>query len=363
MKSIKLLISSKLRDFLLASCTYITISIFFLFGVIISQGDVAQQDWSIPVTASGTLAVFSSTLFSWSYNGFGSANKVWGFPFFEIINAALGQIGFFGGAEIKLLAVFLVALGGITAYALAKSLGLRRCSSFLVGLFFMTTPIVFNWLMFGWIFYLIAYDLLPLFLIAAKKFLETSDLRYALVSGIILSIATTQVSFILIYPVLGFLLALFESKGNVKIFVRGIVVTIVSILIWFLTYLNFMVSLNSSNLLSFYQGSFLAATIAQFSHLSNILNPIRLWGSTFNYQFETYFAKELTILSFVPLIIAVMAIAIRPRDRHVLFAAFAYLFVFAAYFSYENMSYIVLHLPYGSIFEAPSVFLVPASEV
>ena len=101
-----------------------------------------------------------------------------GFPSFPLLNAALAPLGFVGGAEIKLLSVFLVAISGITAYLLSRSLGLGFFSSFLAGLFFMTTAVVFDWLMFGWIYYLIAYALLPLMILVTKKILR--DKRFTL---------------------------------------------------------------------------------------------------------------------------------------------------------------------------------------
>jgi hypothetical protein len=39
----------------------------------------------------------------------------------------------------------------------------------------------------------------------------------------------------------------------------------------------------------------------------------------------------------------------------------AYLIAFFAYFSYSNFHFLVSNLPYGSIWEAPSIFLVPAA--
>jgi hypothetical protein len=358
----KLLLTDRIRESFLAAITYLILSFFFLFGVVISRGDVAQSDWSIPLTASAAISNAQSQFFVWLYNGFGSAGlQRWGFPFFPLMNGALAPLGFFGGTEVKMLAVFLVTLGGITAYLLAKSFSLGGLSSFLAGLFYMTTPVVFNWLMFGYIFYLIAYGLLPLAILFTKKFLETNDLRYALINGIMLSIVMAQPTFILVYPPLGLLFVLFESRGNLKIILRGLKLGVISLSVWFLTALSFFTSYNHVDTLSFYYGGYYNAMLAQFGHLSSPINPIRLWGSTFNYQFETYFPNELTLLSFVPVLVAMVGVLLRPRDRRVLFFLLAYLFTFASYESYVHYAYLVFNLPYGSIFEVPSIFLVPAS--
>jgi hypothetical protein len=351
----------KTHEFFIAVSAYIGLSIFFLFGLINSRGDVAQADWGIPLTETAALNTFHSSLFVWQYTGFGGVNRVWGFPFFTLLNAALAPFGFVGGAEIKLLSLFLVALAGITMYVLARSLGLGFFSSFLSGLFFITTAVVFNWLMLGFIYYLIAYDLLPLMILATKRFLETSDVRYVLINAIILIVAFEQPTFILVYPLLGFLFVLFESRVNPKIMLRGIIFIVSSFALYLLTVLSFFTSNNNAATFSSYLGGYYGVMLAQFGHLASILNPIRLWGSTFNYQFETYFPKELVLLSFLPIILAVIEVFLRPRDRRVLFFLLCYMFVFVSYESYAHLNFLVHNLPYGSIFEAPSIFLVPAS--
>ena len=225
----------------------------------------------------------------------------------------------------------------------------------------MTTAVVFNWLMFGWIYYLIAYDFLPLMILVTKKFLETNDLRYALINGLILSVATTQPTFILIYPLVSFLFMLFESRGSLKMIFRGLVLIAISLSVWFLTTLSFFTSYNNANTLSFYQGEFFLPTLSQFQHLSTLLNPIRLWGSTFNYQFETYFPQNMIVVSFLPVFLAMIAVLLKPRDRRVLFFLLCYLFAFVSYELFINLPFLVHNLPYGSLLEAPSIFLVPAA--
>lgn len=355
------LITNDILVFFLAATAYFAISVLFLFRLISSFGNAAQQDWGIPLTAQAAYSDLHSLFFAWQYTGFGGPPVgYWGLPYFQFLNAALAPLGFFGGTEVKELSVSLVALAGIAAYVLCKSFGLRFFSSFLSGLFFMATPLVFNWLTFGFIYYLIAYDLLPIMILITRKYLENSDLRYALINGVIFSVVLEQATFIVLYPLLWILFVLFESRGKPKIILRGLFFTFVSLSVWFLTALSFFTTFNKETF-SFYQGSFFGVINAQYSHLSSLLNPIRLWGSTYNFQFETYFPKELALLSFIPALLVAFGILLKPRDRHVLFFSLAFLFVFVAYESYNNLHYIVYNLPFGAVFEAPSIFLVPAS--
>jgi hypothetical protein len=134
----------------------------------------------------------------------------------------------------------------------------------------------------------------------------------------------------------------------------------VSVGIWLSTILSFFVSYNNAGTVSFYQGNFVDLQYSQFFHLGFLTDSIRLWGSTFNYQFGTYFPTQLIFLSFVPVIVASIPLLIRPHDKRVLFGSLCFLFVFVTYELYINMYFLVSRIPYGFIFEDPGIFLVPA---
>jgi hypothetical protein len=362
LKSLRIF-SSDLRRFILAVVAYVAVSILFFLNLLVSEGNVTGQDWYLPLTTSASLNDLHQLLFAWQYNGFGGQPfpPRFGFPFFFLIQAALAPIGFVGGNEIKILSIFLTAFAGITTYVVARSFGLRTFPAFVAGLFFMTTPILFNWLMFGSIFYVIGYDLLPLSILATKKFLETGNLSYALANGVILAVIFYQPTFILVFPALSFIFALFESKVSPKKVGQALIFVAISLSVYFVSALSFFISYSSGGTLAFYQGQFFEITQHQFVYLTTLSNPIRLWGSTFNSQFETFFPAGLTFLSFLPIFVAAAALLLKPRDKYVLFFSSLYLFVFASYLISSNLHYFVYNLPFGSIFEAPSVFLVPAA--
>jgi hypothetical protein len=362
LKSVGLLIT-RVRALLLAGLAYSGISIFLLWSVITSRGDVTGQDWNIPITASAANSDFHQFLYVWQYNGFGGQPKPprFGFPFLYLVQTVLAPLGFVGGNEIKVLSVFLVALGGVTTYVLAQSFRMKTVPSFVAGLFYMTTPILFNWLIFGSIFYIIGYDLLPFSIFLTKKFLDTNNFRYALVNGLVLAVVLYEPTLILIYPTLSFIFVLFECRAKLKAIIRGLGFILVSILVWVLSALTFFVSYNNGGTLSFYQGEFLSATVTQFLNLTAIINPMRFWGGTFNKQFETFFPQSLVLFSFLPLVVGFLALLFRPRKRQVLFFSVAYIFVFAAFEISLNLPLFVTSFRYGAVFEAPSIFLVPAS--
>jgi hypothetical protein len=356
----KLMVSWRIREYLSFSTAYFAISVFFFIGLLLSRGDVAQQDLGIPLTVVAAQKDANSLLHIWSYNGFGGVTRLWGFPSFPFINALLAPFGFFGGAEIKLLAVFLVGSAGITMYALARSFDLGYFSSFLSGLLFMSTAVLFDWLMFGWIHYLIGYALLPLMILATKKFLETADLRFIFINALIFLVGLGQPTYVLVYPLVILLFVLFESRANLRIILKGIVFIVGSTMLYLLTALGVFLTMHVDSF-TFYYGNYFGIINAQFQYLAPILNPMRLWGSTFAYQFETYFPKELILLSFLPLVLAFIGMLLKPRDRRLLFFTVCYLFVFVSYEVYANLEFLVFNVPYGAVFEAPNIFLAPAA--
>jgi len=86
MKIIDLSFIGKKREYSLVIILYFAISLFFLFGLMTSSGDIAQGDWVIPLTSSAAIHDFSSHFFVHSYGGFGEVNLGWGFPFFQFLN-------------------------------------------------------------------------------------------------------------------------------------------------------------------------------------------------------------------------------------------------------------------------------------
>ena len=161
---------------------------------------------------------------------------------FSIPSALFAHLGFFGGAEIKILAVGLVAIGGWLAHLMCRSFGISRFSSFLSGLFFMTTAIVFDYLMFGWTYNIISYDLLPLFILVTKKGLEASSMRLAVASGVILAIALMYSQAVLFFVPILALIVLFTVGINSKKLVRGLLYSFITMGIGALSYAYFFTS-------------------------------------------------------------------------------------------------------------------------
>ena len=340
---------------------YLGSVLFVLHGFLASTGDATIGDWGIPISKSASQSYFFSSFYAWQYNGFGSPNLYLDLPF-RLMTAVLANLGIAGGREIQLIAVGLLVLGGISFYFLAKSLGIGSFASASSGFVFMLTPIMFDWLIFGWIYYMLAYDLLPLFLVACMLFLRTRKIRYIVGGGLILSFALEQPDFIVVYLPIALVFILFQPENLATRLRMGIAYIAGATALSAATFAQFfdIVLTNSNSTIGYYvhKGSNIVHLV-QYQNLASVINPLRLWGGTFNFQFESFFPRGLLIFSFLPILVGVLAIVWSRQRRVVLFSAVSYCTAILPWFIYHNWNKLV-QLPLGFTLTVPSIFLASA---
>jgi len=131
---------------------YVALTTYFLIGVLTSSGSLAQQNWNLPLTFSAARYWLENSIYMWIFYGFGNPRSwggaaVYGIPWFQLLTYMLTYIGVTGGAVIKFWAFTFVFLSGIFAWMLARDLKLSALASFVGGLMYMTTPVLFDRLM------------------------------------------------------------------------------------------------------------------------------------------------------------------------------------------------------------------------
>jgi hypothetical protein len=333
---------------------YFIISFYFLWGVLMSNGNVPPNDWGVSLSLSNSYNVFLSSLNAW-HGGASTSN-----PFFPFIFYLMGQVGLVGGDFVKAWSLFLLVLSGTSAYMLARHFSLSKVSSFLVGLFYMSTPITFDILVFGWIYYFLLYALLPLFIIMYGKFLNTRKLRYALTNAVLLGLIL-QPFFVIIYLIITLVYLIFNlSRIN---FLRYIWHMVIIISVSFLVNLNSLLNFsNAQRVEAFYVGpSYVSAILSQFSHLASFANVIRLWGSTFNFQFETYYPQHFLFLSFLVIPIVGLSVLSSKKSAAIFFALLYVMFVGFTYFGYYNLYFLITKIPLGFVLDQFDMLLFPAA--
>ena len=151
-------------------------------------------------------------------------------------------------------------------------------------------------------------------------------------------------------PILA-LIVVFVAGINSKKLIKGLLHTFITLGIGALSYAYFF----TSYLGVFY--SFDSGVISAINSNLTLVNVARLWGSTFNYQFETYYPESLILFSFVPIILAFVSLILRHRNKWLYFFALLYIFSLVP----ELAGDVVFSLPFGFAFRILSLFLIPSA--
>ena len=331
---------------LFAFLIYTGISVFFFRNLIPSEGVVLRCDWSIPPNTDQILMKMLNQLFCWSYgaNLFGSSQRVDSLPF-EVFYFIISFLLHAGGAVIsKGLCILVVTLMGFSMFCLCRYMDIPYYLSLIAGLFYMSTPIVFNYICLGFVYRLLAFGILPLYLIFTDKSLKLGDNGNIVIAGLLASIMYLDLPSIalvwlttLILSVLNVILGLYI--GFLKLLKTVIFIALISFslhLYWILPAVYQLIVISPSTVLP-------EPSLQRIIDINSRLSPfniIRMWGSTFNYQFETVFNEQIVAITVIPAILGCVSILFlhnnfskkRAQITFILFSAILMLIPMIMYF-------------------------------
>src|SRR3990167_6074965 len=164
---------------------FLGVSLFYFRGILLSPGAIIGADWGLPVTP---IQVKQDILvFTWTnHNNLLGARRpyITGLPTQSLIKL-FSFLGLSGDFYSKFYLIFVFILAGISMYSLAKFLKLKELPSLLSGLFYISSPIFFNYSIMGWIYVLFAMGLLPFAVRYFIQAVEENWLKGAVLTGII----------------------------------------------------------------------------------------------------------------------------------------------------------------------------------
>lgn len=334
-----------MRNKILVSVFYLAVSLLFFHRVLASPGLIIGGDWGLPETSSQMHAYAVQGSYMWRYNAeslFGlAASNLNDYPF-RLFVGLLSDIGINGEIFAKFLLVFLFVLAGVSMYSYCRFLDLNELPSILGGLFFITTPIFFNYAIMGWQYVLLSIGLLPFALMTFTKSIKEQKISYAILTGLLFWVATIQSQSLIWYPICFVLLSLFivSSRREGIYVIKSL--TIIFLIIFLMSMSWVVPLLLQSNGITSWSASQSDVPLGQ--RLSYI-NFIRLWGSLYNYQYESSFPFSLLLVSFVPPILAFLSLLLRKNDRTVLFfvvLSFIPLLFFKGQAIYSNIPFTIV---------------------
>jgi len=192
----------RMRGFFLAPVALYAVAAFVaLYAVILSPGTIGlSHDWSIPPYPP-QLAQWSNS-FQWILleNAFGVENQWEYYWINHLIFGLLASAGLGGEQVSKGLVLVSLIVSGCSMYFLCRSIKLNVFPSFISGFFYMFTPVIFNRVAAGHIYYMISYAFSPFaisfFIMTLNAKDKRSWLGYAMVSGILYFLSAAQIQVI-----------------------------------------------------------------------------------------------------------------------------------------------------------------------
>ena len=342
---------------------FLLVAFFLLKEVVFLPGAISGGDWGLPFTSVQIMEYFKGSIFSWTNQGnlLGIRQISLSLLPFQLIVKIFSLAGIDGGIFPKLFLVFLFTFSSFSMYSLLKFLGLKNISSILGGLIYVTTPIFFNYAIMGWQFVLLAMGLFPLATEYFIKAVKENKIKYAIITGIVYSLAMMQsqslVWFPMIFAMLGFYLI--ESKKSLWCYLKSI--SIVFILFVALNmYWALGMILVPDKMVS---GSDIVNSVVSLGTTGHFypLNIIRLFGGLFNFQYETAISNtHFSILSFVIPLMAFSVLFIKKnKKRNITFWLIA-LIPFGMYILNFDRD-ILLHIPFSNVIRDFARFTVLSS--
>ncbi len=323
----------------------------FFFSGIISGGD-----WLFPMGFGQTQAYFLRNLFTWAENDLlGAPQFFLSDLFFRLIVYLLGIIGLSGGIIPSMFLFLIFFLSGFFMYLFCKFLGCSRKTSFLGGLLYITLPFFFNYASMGWQFVLLSMGILPFALILFIKSVQEERFFYSVLVGFLYFLAAFQSQAVFWYPLTFFSFAFFLINNK-----KSFAVYLKSIFIIFFVFLGISAFWWAPPLFSGGSGLFTTrfglspTSLGTWTRLS-YLNILRLWGSLFNYQYETSYPQILVPLSFLLPVLSFLSIIFFPKKKLIISLVFIAL-VTPILFSFGP--HFISRLPFSDVFRDMGRFLV-----
>jgi hypothetical protein len=285
---------------------YAIITIFFLKDILFSSGVIAGGDWGFPATIIQINEYFKKAFTFWTNNGnlFGTRQSFLTLLPIQLLAKIFVTIGIGGSIFGKVFLLFVFIFASYSFYSLARFFKFGKFISILAGIIYTTTPLFFNYSIMGWQYVILTMGLMPF---AVKYFIravQENKIKYAIIAGIIYALSLMQSQsifwFMIVFILLGFYL-INDRRSFFTYFKTLMIVSIICILLnshWILGLLLIAdKGVSGSDIVN---SEISLGTLLKFYPL----NIIRLFGSLYNFQYETVINKSnyLFLSFFLPIL-------------------------------------------------------------
>jgi len=316
-------VENKFQNSFIILC-YLFMSIVVFRNILLQRGAIGfRHDWAIPQYQEQVSQFGFESFYSWLSQSLGINPSYPADFLLKIMFGFLSLSGLGGEVLSKAFAISAIFLSGLFMYYLCRSMRLQGKSSFIAGIFYMFTPVMFNRIVAGQIAYIFAYALSPLVIALFMKSVENHTVQYRIVvmTGLLFAFAGVQIQFLVMLLAL-LLIYSFLTRNVKELVARVKALSIVSSIV-FLVHAFWLIPLIANSGLRVPIGQ--AATLSWFQAQSpSFVDALRLTGFISRY-FESSVGTSVVpinlwlFVSFLIPLIVFSAVVLRPCDRRVIF--------------------------------------------
>ncbi|MEK9155689.1 MAG: hypothetical protein AAB360_00095 [Patescibacteria group bacterium] len=297
---------------------FAAISVALLFRVVALPGFIIGEDIAFPLTKIQTYKSLQMAFYAWDFNSIVAfRNQTVGFDLSrQLVNNAMSLIGLGGEVHIKLLILTLFALAGYSFFNFLRYLKFGYPVAALMAVFYVTTPVMFNYAIIGWFYAILFLGIAPL---AAKYFIEAvanGNNRAVVITSFLIAISFLQPQSLVWLNIilLAFTYYRYKTAGSPGRIIKVLLsVNIIALLLLSPTLLQ-QIFFSDEGVAG---SEYVFATTSRGTTLNFYpLNIIRLWGSLYNMQYETIINNYgLSLLSFLVPLLVLPTLFIKERRR------------------------------------------------
>ena len=368
---------SKLNNYNFSKCIirffifvlFLLLSLFILRDIIFSSFFIGfNHDQNFPMTNDMLRTYCTRAFYIWHNDNGGS---VYIYPAENLLKFLLypfSLINISGLTIIKLIYIFIFSFSGYSMYLFLKEIyKFTIISSFISGIFYMTTPLLFNKIAAGHVPYIISYALSPFIIYLFIKYINKSNISNFIAVSMFLSFISIQIQFIIMMMMLLFFYAIIVLKIKLKNVIYKFI------------YINLFVILINS--------FWIIPTILEYSSFSTTIkstidiSDLKNWGTSFlnafrmigyrSPHFETVLNnsnyKNIWDISSLLIVIIVFSTLLLYKNRIVLYFGIVSVFILIIVTITGPFETFVYHLytiiPFSNVFREVYhlVFLISIS--
>jgi len=198
---------------LLPVAWFLLLSLISFREVLREEGTIGfLQDWMIPPYGDQMARMATSIFDAWVSRNLGAAATYRSGDLVLVLYGLLSLLGANGGSVSKLLPAALLVIAGYSCHLLCRRLGMPRTSAYVVGTFYLCSPVVFNRVAAGQIGYLIAYAVAPAALYFFMRLLTENRARDFAICCLLCALVSVQIQYAIMLSIVMLALAFTLSK-------------------------------------------------------------------------------------------------------------------------------------------------------